>query len=200
LNLVTWLTYKTSDQVLKLLVDHALDVNRKHAGTTLLGHALDTHHENRIQLLLTSANIELNDLDDEGNTLLIRSIKGDYPCALKMLLDHPSIDINKKNSEGLTALDYALEISHFESFKIMGNHPKMGCQISKALNCQGDTLLHTAAANQNIEQIQMLLALTDLDANAKNYEGYTAYELTSEPAIKILLGETMKNQQRIRKK
>jgi len=66
-------------------------------------------------------------------------------------------------------------------YKLLLKNPKININLQ---DFNGNTALHIACENNNIDLTMLLLECLDIDINLKNKSGKTAYQLTTSYEIK----------------
>jgi uncharacterized protein len=148
-----------------------------------------------------AAGINPNAQDSDGRTALISGAAGGDLAVVNALLSH-GVDVNVKDNQGYTALAHAAEAMYSEVEDALLNHPSLDPNVGgmkgrpvllayvwrddkertqkllahgadvNAQDTDGDTALHGAAQNGNVEIIGLLLD-KGANLNAKNKLGGT---------------------------
>ena len=165
--------------LLKKLIDNSIpmDVPNKY-GVTPLTYAVSQGHINIYNYLLNKG-AKVTRIDTAGNNLLHKAAMSGSVEIAKLLLSN-GLNINSKNNSGATPLMIAVSNNKniFIDFALTN-----GAKLS--LDNKGNTLLHKASSNSNIEAIKKFMF--DININTKNNEGNTPFLLSSKIEVMKLL-------------
>ena len=92
--------------------------------------------------------------------------------------------LNEKNKDFLTPLHLATDKSHYDVMELLLKH---GAKVN-ALDSLGQTCLHRAAREGNVQACRILLTF-GVDPSIVSLQGFTATQLATEPVTKILAEE-----------
>ena len=99
-------------------------------------------------------------------------------------LHRKGANLNDKNKEFLTPLHLAVDKSHYDVIDVL-----LKCRAKvNALDSAGQTALHRAARDGNVQACRMLLA-AGADATIVSLQGATAAQLSTESVSKLLSEE-----------
>ena len=137
-------------------------------------------HENIVEMISASSDIEINHGNVDGTTaLMVGADKGNSQI-VKILLKHPKIDVNKEDIEGDNALIWAVDKGHHEILNMLTRRKDL------------------EASEKNLEQVMNLLlgnrpldveSLTELVAKAvkDSYQEIASWILRSQKLKKHFL-------------
>lgn len=144
---------------------------------TLIHYAIIFNQEDIIKLLLSyDCNIDYIDVD--GKTILYYPIKYGYNNILKIIVDNSKhiigVPINDfKDINNNTPLHYTALYNNIDAFNILSNiNPNINI-----VNNEGNTLLHIAVINNNINYINLLLKNKDIKVNLLNDQGLSVLHI-----------------------
>merc|ERR1712130_621812 len=138
--------------------------------------AVYNNHNSVVELLLKTANIDVKLKDDRGyphrsRCALRLALEKNNSEALKLLINVPNFDVNEVVSDGHlsgdeTALHLAAKLSgNIEALKVLLNVSNIDVNI---VNKFGQTALHLAVEENNIEALKLLLSHPSLTALTLN--------------------------------
>jgi ankyrin repeat protein len=156
--------------IFKLLIDFNADINEKDAnGTPLIFTATDKNRTLFLKYILDK-NVDINATDSNLNTaVIVAAWKGFYE-PVKMLVDKGA-DINRNGQDGENALFKAIDAPGNSGVPIINLLAKQGANI-KAVNKNGDTLLHRSIKERKLNLFELFLKL-GADPNSANKNGDT---------------------------
>jgi len=165
------------------LLDGEIDINKKDkkTGNTLLFNAIGTGDKN-INYVISIVNYGIHHSMDKT----IKNINGDTPLTLSYKLGHQEIlkvllnyfDVNEKDNQGYPPLYYAVNNNDEKMTKLLLD---MGAKPNITDN-YGNTLLHLAIYNRDINIIQILLENKKVNVNDVNQLGESPLiTLTKKP-------------------
>jgi len=163
----------SSPEIVKILLDNGANPNiRGHRGkTALLWHTIWCSSAIVKILLEQGADPDIH--DDQGNTPLIWATQRNNTKLLKILLENGA-NINIKNHDGMTALDLALYgTQSCNNQAIVDLLKKATEKVNSYISTNGCTSLISAAKNNNLEMVQMLLN-AGADKDIQDKDGWTA--------------------------
>lgn len=148
--------------------DGGIDLNARNADgrTALITAAARGNLE--IVNVLVQRGADVNVQDNKGYTALLHALEARYDQVSDVLLNHPKLDGHAAGLNGHTALMiYAWRDSKDAVQKLLERGAKANAQDN-----DGDSALHGAAQNGNVEILDMLLAKGG-DPELKNKQGGT---------------------------
>ncbi|MCP4745730.1 MAG: hypothetical protein GY874_06250, partial [Desulfobacteraceae bacterium] len=127
------------------------------------------------------ADVDVNQVDNDGQTPLHRAAKEGHIDVVDALLLHPGADVNKADDEGWTPLNWAAEEGHTDVVNALLSHP--GIDVNQA-NDNGWTPVYRAARNGHIEVVKLLLSHPNscdkIEVNKADDEGWTPLNWAAE--------------------
>ncbi|XP_046563593.1 putative ankyrin repeat protein RF_0381 [Haliotis rubra] len=137
--------------------------------------------------VLKSKGADVSALDDDGNNVLhLASLGGDDAMTFQVLIE-TSININGRGKLGRTPLMLAAQCGHKGVFDVLWNR---GAD-TLLFDDEGNTALHLACSEGNVEMIHYMLLQTTLDVNCRGKYGRTPVMLAAEfghrGVVRILL-------------
>jgi tankyrase len=93
-------------------------------------------------------------------------------------------NLNEKNRDFLTPLHVATDKSHYDVMELLLKH---GAKVN-ALDSLGQTCLHRAARDGNVQACRILLTF-GIDPSIVSLQGYTAAQLATDSVFKLLAEE-----------
>ena len=121
-----------------------------------------------------------------GDSALHCAVASPFPKRKQVVetLCRKGCNLNDKNKEFLTPLHIATDKSHYDVLELLLKH---GAKVN-ALDTLGQTCLHRAARDGNVQACRVLLTF-GIDPSIVSLQGYTAAQLATEPVSKILTEE-----------
>ncbi|KAH7114708.1 hypothetical protein B0J13DRAFT_488008, partial [Dactylonectria estremocensis] len=120
---------------------------------TVLLQAAEEGLEDKIWLLLTRSDVEVNLQDEDRRTALSHAVRGRHETVVKMLLARRDIKADLEDEHGLTPLSWAAQIGHKAIVQLLLNK---GVRI-EAEDKDGRTPLSWAAGNGHEAVLRLLL-------------------------------------------
>lgn len=148
-------------------------------GITPLDVALHMNHFTAANALI-KIGAKLNRRDDQGNTLLHRETTLGHPDHIETLLKY-DLDLTIKNYDGMTPLDIAIQKNplFFAEKLLEAAELKNAPTPLDHQDFQGNTILHLAATQQNLDVTKLLLR-HHIDPTIQNYLGLTAQDIADK--------------------
>uniref|UniRef100_A0A146ME76 Poly [ADP-ribose] polymerase n=3 Tax=Lygus hesperus TaxID=30085 RepID=A0A146ME76_LYGHE len=118
-----------------------------------------------------------------GDTPLHAAAGSPYPKRKQIIesLVRKGAHLNEKNKEMLTPLHIATDLGHHD---VMDTILRLGSKVN-ALDALGQTALHRAAREDNVQACRILLSYS-VDTTIVSLQGYTALQVAGENVHKIL--------------
>ena len=155
-----------------------IDVNKGDTSRVApLTEAVRNNRANVVQVLLKHPNIDINRMSDSGATPLSEAVKLRHGNIIKLLCNEDGIDVQHK--------DWGTAERQNEMFESPILYPLLlrmamkGCQQFDLKKCNkgGENLLHMAVLADQDQGIDYFYHREDVDFEAKNHEGNTAFDL-----------------------
>ncbi|OMO57713.1 hypothetical protein COLO4_35169 [Corchorus olitorius] len=109
----------------------------------------------------------------KGHTIILKELFQARPRAAWFLMDG-----------GETILHACTRSNHFQAMKFLVEEKVADHEFVNSKNCDGNTVLHLAVADKQIEAVNFLIANTTIEVNSLNLDGFTALDLLSERDVK----------------
>ncbi|KAI6704043.1 hypothetical protein NL676_013179 [Syzygium grande] len=112
------------------------------------------------------------------NPLHIAAVKGRVDVLKELVRESPDA-ARKKMGHGETILHLCVMYNNLEALKLLVE--SVGDpEFVNMKNDDGDTILHLAASDKQTETISFLTSFTTVEANSRNTDGLTAYDLLAQ--------------------
>lgn len=182
--------YQGDLEMVELLISHgAADIDGGRLLYTAVGNGDElTSTNERIVKLLLAHGADTNAQNKEGNTPLYGALltsQKNKKNIVKLLLVHGA-DINIKNRSGVTPLYSIVGDLSYTDKEVVELILAKGANVNVSDYWTGETLLQAAARSGKKETVKLLLA-KGANAQAKNTDGKTPLETTSNQDIQALL-------------
>lgn len=155
-------------EALIALPDTDINMRDEADGWTALMEASNEGHVEIVQLLLEVSDIDINAADAAGWTALHLASMWGRSKAVKALVKAPGIDVNARNALGSTALIEAAIDGDNETVQTILEVPMVDVNASALASA-----LDHASAMGYEDIVRMLLAMPDVNVNARNAKGLT---------------------------
>jgi ankyrin repeat protein len=153
--------------IVRLLLDHGTLIVPDAAGMTALHRAAGEHFETACLLIAHGADIRA--VDSDGRSVLYFASKHGHAPLVRFLLNH-GLEAQEPGQSN-SALQQAAAGGHTETVRLLLAH---GAD-AKALDSNGDTMLHSAACGRSGEIVRLILGHgADVNASSRDSEGMTA--------------------------
>jgi len=178
--LITATVKGRKDCVELLLTVPNIQVNiRNQYNTTALMLAAREGEIEILNLLLASPGVELNLTNEDGKCALFRACEGDekregrIKC-VERLLELDEIDLNIQNNDGFSCLMTAMNTNNPEIVSILlKDHKRRSSLNINLVDAEGDSALHIAGYNGDLQSLKLLLEQPDINVNILNNDGQT---------------------------
>ena len=140
-------------EIVKLLINHDVNVKEDSYGITLLLKAVSINNVEIVKLLI-SHGADVNIKNNYGITPLLKAVSTGNLEIAGLLIDHDA-DVNAKNNYGDTSLLKEASTGNVEMVKLLISH---GANVNAKNNCNGNTPLSKAVSSGNVEIVKLLIS------------------------------------------
>ncbi|WP_158998534.1 ankyrin repeat domain-containing protein [Pigmentibacter ruber] len=169
----------------ELLLTHPkLEVNKTYLGYTSLHRAVTEDDPKMIKLLLTHPNIDANIETPNHNSALFMAVKDKKIDCITALLASNKVNVNTRDEQSFNILTYltrerpfteAMERAILKKLLPLQNlNPNDSCFVD------GNTPLHYAVLNKDIDVVKSILKIKNINKNIKNSDNKTPKEIAIE--------------------
>ena len=155
-----------------------IDVNKGDtSGVTPLTEAARNNRANVVRVLIRHPNIDINKMSHSGATPLSEAVNGGHGDIIKLLCNEDRIDVKHRDWETAERQNEMFESP--ELYPLLLRMAMKGCQQFdlKKCNKRGESLLHMAVLADQDQGIDYFYHRDDVDFEAKNHDGNTAFDL-----------------------